>query len=149
LLAVEIHTAETYLQCVKPAKSQQVAEYFAQIIQLLAQKGYRKVDIFLDHNPTHQRKMQQIFYQLNQTQLKVRFFFLPPYSPWLNPVEFLIHLIRQKELHHHSPDRQLEEIEKICVDKIHNQNYFAQENLLNIIEHIEQKILDKYTKTKV
>ena len=110
LLAVEIFSAETYLQCVKSAKSEQVADYFDQIIQLLAQKGYRKVDIFLDRNPTHQKKMQQLFDQLNQTDIKVRFLFLPPYSPWLNPVEFLIHLIRQKELHHQCPDRNLEEI---------------------------------------
>ena len=108
------------------------------------------MDVFLDRNPSHQLKMQRLVAaKMEQKAFKINFFFFPPYSPWLNPVEFLIHLIRQKELHHQCPERNLNQIEQICIDKLHDKQYFQKDNLLNILEHIEQIILEKYRKTMV
>lgn len=85
-------------------KSEQVAQYY---IDLANEKKYHELMVYFDGNSTHKAKMQNIFTQNWKGQLKIIFRFIPPYSPKLNPVEYLIHWIRQKELHHQPFNRDL------------------------------------------
>ena len=67
--------------------------------------GYTKLCIILDNNPTHKRKMQaQLMVHLQEMGLAkaiaVEFLYTPSYSPKLNLVEYVIHLLRLRFLHH-------------------------------------------------
>jgi len=65
----------------------------------LQQQGYQKAHVFIDNNPTHQQKMLTLFQEQSASlSIQLLFHYLPKYSPKLNLVEYLIHLIRQKWL---------------------------------------------------
>ena len=83
------------------AKSQQIAEYFADLAARYQAQGYDRLDVFLDRNTAHKAKMQNIYASLTaQLQIQVKFHLMAPYSPALNLVEYAIHLIWLKVLHH-------------------------------------------------
>jgi len=87
-------------------------------VKSLHAQGYTSADIFLDNNPTHKNKMKTDFYQKSDVPIAVRFHHFPRYSPLCNPTEYLIHLIRQKYLHHHDYKLNLQELEKILTDNL-------------------------------
>lgn len=59
------------------------------------------------------------------------------YSPKLNLVEYVIHLIRQKVLHHADHKVNLEEFENKIKDCCKKQKIIDKEQIINILEHIE------------
>lgn len=68
-------------------------------------QGISKLTVILDNNSTHKQKMQsQLQAQLSELGIKekisVEFIYTPPYSPDFNLVEYIIHLLRLKLLHH-------------------------------------------------
>lgn len=104
--------------------------------------GYNKVDVFFDGNPTHKNKMQEQFRkEIADLGVEVKFHFMAPYSPNLNLVEYLIHLIRQKVLHHASCKKNLEdfeiEIKKLCESK----ELISKQQIINILTHIENMVI--------
>jgi hypothetical protein len=132
-------SGECFFSATKVAKSEQVAAYFAELACLYEMGGYEQVDIFLDGNPTHKQKMQLIFATLTpDLKVKVNFHIMAPYSPALNLVEYAIHLIRQKILHHADCKSNLAQLEthikELC------DNLLSKEQIINILEHIESLV---------
>jgi transposase len=72
------------------------------------------------------------------THIPIEIRYLPPYSPKLNVVEFLIHLTRLKKLHHAPHTRDLTAIKQELEHWIQKQP-FDTEKLHNIIDHILKK----------
>ncbi len=108
----------------------------------LQAKGFIKALILLDNNPTHKQKMQDLFRKQAQgLTIQVTFDFYPRYSPKLNLVEYLIHLIRQKCLHHADHKRNLKEVEKQLLELLHQKQFVPQQQLINILQHIENLII--------
>ena len=104
-LCVDAHSGEEYFRLSSQAKTEDVSEYFAEFCLDCVELGYARVCIILDNNPTHQQKMQaQLAVHLEQMGLadsmQVEFLYLPSYSPKLNLVEYVIHLLRLRFLHH-------------------------------------------------
>jgi vacuolar-type H+-ATPase subunit D/Vma8 len=101
--------------------------------------GYEQLDVFLDGNPTHKKKMQLIFGTLTpDLKIKVNFHLIAPYSPALNLVEYAIHMIRQKILHHADCKTGLAQFETYIKELC--DNLLSKEQIINILEHIESLI---------
>ncbi len=117
-MSVELFSAECYFQTKRSAKSFEIADFMVDLAKTLATQGYTSADIFLDNNPTHKNKMKTNFHQKLNLPITIRFHHFPSYSPLCNPTEYLIHLIRQKHLHHHDYKLNLQELEKILNDDL-------------------------------
>jgi transposase len=130
------------LQAQKEAKSEQIAAYFADLATHLQQQGYRKAHFFIDNNPTHQQKMQNLFKeQSTLLTIEIIFHYFPKYSPKLNLVEYLIHLIRQKWLHHGDYHRNLAAIQTQLIQQLHQKVFLTQEKIVNMLQHIQNLVL--------
>ena len=102
------------------------------------EKGIEKLDIFLDRNSTHKTKMQTIFTSLTENMaIKTTFHLMAAYSPKLNLVEYAIHLVRQKVLHHADCKTDLIQFESYIKELCDNQKILSKEQIINILEHIE------------
>jgi DDE superfamily endonuclease len=142
LLAIELFSADFAFQATKKAKSEEIAEYFANLATLYQEKGIEKLYIFLDRNSTHKVKMQTIFANLTQKlTIKVHFYLMAAYSPKLNLVEYAIHLIRQKILHHADSKTDLIEFESYIKELCNEQKILDKYQIINILEHIESLIV--------
>jgi transposase len=96
---VELFSGACFFQVQPVARTEQIATYFLDLATYLHAQGYGKVHFFLDNNTTHLTTMTTLFQQQSgHLPLKVTFHYFPRYSPKLNIVEYLIHLIRQKWL---------------------------------------------------
>lgn len=123
------------------AKSQQIAQYFADLAAHYQARGYKRLDVFLDRNSAHKAKMQAIFASLTtQLQIQVKFHLMAPYSPALNLVEYAIHLIRVKVLHHADCKKSLPEFEAYIKELCEHHKILNKEQIINILEHIESLV---------
>lgn len=110
--------------------------------EALQAAGFSKAHIFLDNNPTHKQKMQDFFRtKAKGLEIQVVFAYLPRYSPKLNLVEYLIHLVRQKCLHHADHKRDLKQVEKQLVELLHHKQFVPQYQLINILQHIQNLVI--------
>lgn len=141
MLAVDTFTGEEYLELKSKSKTEDVSEYLASLCFDCSQKGYLKLSIILDNNSTHKAKMQlQLQTHLSnlniQNKISVEFIYTPPYSPNFNLVEYLIHLLRLRFLHHLPLGINLQQIQ----EKLKNYFKFNQlqtpKQIQNIIQHI-------------
>jgi transposase len=131
-------TADCYFQANKVAKTPQIAQYFADLATICTQKGIKRMEVFLDQNPTHKNKMKHYCAELTQhLDIKIYFHFIAAYSPKLNLVEYAIHLIRQKVLHHADYKKTLDDFEIQIKQLCDNQKILNKEQIINILEHIE------------
>ena len=97
-------------------------------------KGVEKLDVFLDGNPTHKGKMQQLFSELTGSlPIEVQFHFIAAYSPQLNLVEYAIHLIRQKLLHHADCTNELPEFETAIRALCASGDILSKEQIINTL----------------
>ncbi len=141
MLSIELFSADCVFSAIKKAKSQEIAEYFADLATHYQNKGFEKLEIFLDKNPTHKSKMQTIFANLTaQLTIKTNFHLMAAYSPKLNLVEYAIHLIRQKILHHADCKTDLAQFESYIKELCDNQKLLNKEQIINILEHIESLV---------
>ncbi len=86
--------------------------------------------------------MQDLFgRQAKELTIEVVFEFFPRYSPKLNLAEYLIHLFRQKCLHHADHKRNLKEVEDQLPGLLHQKQFVPQQQLVNILQHIENLII--------
>ena len=119
-----------------------MAQYFADLASLYQEKGIEKLDIFLDRNTTHKAKMQAIFATLTESlNIKTTFHLMAAYSPKLNLIEYAIHLIRQKVLHHADCKTNLPEFESYIKELCDNKKILNKEQIINVLEHIESLII--------
>ncbi len=105
LLCVDAHSGEEFFRLNRNAKTEEVSEYLAELCLDCVELGYTRLCVILDNNPTHKLKMQtQLAVHLEQMgiaqSIQVEFLYLPSYSPKLNLVEYVIHLLRLRFLHH-------------------------------------------------
>lgn len=119
-------------------KSEQVAQYYVDLATEYEKKMYHELIVYFDGNSTHKAKMQNIFTKNWTGQLKITFRFIPPYSPKLNPVEYLIHWIRQKELHHQPFNRDLELIQEKINNRLKKENFIPDSMMVNLMGYIEE-----------
>lgn len=116
--------------------------YLLALATYLHAQAYEKVHFFLDNNTTHLSKMTNLFYQQCQhLPLEVTFHYFPKYSPKLNIVEYLIHLIRLKWLHHADYKQRLKTVQEKLTQHLHKQVFLPKENIINILQHIQDLVL--------
>ena len=134
-------SAECHFQASKKARSEEIAQYFADLVAIYQKKGIEKIEIFLDQNSTHKSKMQNIFIELTKNSIvQVNFHLMAPYSPKLNLVEYAIHLIRQKVLHHSDCKNSLTQFEDFIKNLCSNQMVLTKQQIINILAHIESLV---------
>ncbi|MDV2992018.1 MAG: IS630 family transposase ISAcma32 [Chroococcidiopsis sp. SAG 2025] len=105
LLCVDALSGEEFFRLNPKAKTEEISEYLAELCLDCVELGYTRLCLILDRNPTHKLKMQaQLAIHLEQMGLaqsiQVEFLYLPSYSPKLNLVEYVIHHLRLRFLHH-------------------------------------------------
>ena len=68
-------------------KERFTTDVFLKFLQRLTKNIERKIYLILDSHPVH--KSRNVMLWLKENKDKIQFFFLPPYSPELNPTEYL------------------------------------------------------------
>ena len=125
------------------ARSADVAACFAYLAAHYQQRGYRQLDVFLDRNPTHQERMQaQLAGLLAQagTTLRVRFHSLVVYSPQLNLVEYVIHLLRHQALHRRPYYLRLAELQQQVEQCCAQPHFLPYVQVLNLMDHLDSLV---------
>lgn len=141
LLCVDTHSGEEYLRLRPQAKTEDVSEYLAELCLDSVELGYTRLCIILDNNPTHKLKMQaQLATHLEQMGLaqsiEVEYLYLPSYSPKLNLVEYVIHLLRLRFLHHLPIGTTLEQIEQQLNQFLDSQQFLSSEQVHKTLNFI-------------
>lgn len=137
LLSVALHTGECFFGAVSKADSGAVATYLHQLAAHAHGKGACSLSVVLDQNPTHRQKMRTALLALKPA-IPVRFLDVATYSPNLNPVEYLIHLIRLRLLHHAAPSQKLHQVQQRLEQHVHNKVWLSPEQLIKPLARIDQ-----------
>jgi transposase len=140
-LCVDARSGEEFFRLNAKAKTEEVSEYMAQLCLDSVERGYTQLSIILDNNPTHKLKMQrQLANHLEQMgltkSLQVEFLYLPSYSPKLNLVEYVIHLLRLRFLHHLPIGTTLTEIEQKLNQFFDKQQFLSAEQVQKTLNFI-------------
>ena len=130
-----------YLQLKPKAKSEDLASYFGLLCDDLCSKGCRKVTIILDNNSTHKDKMKSQLKTLLsvlviEDKIQVEFIHTPAYSPDFNLVEYIIHLLRLRFLHHLPLNMTIEQIEQKLDNYFSSHQLQTSQQIKNTIRHI-------------
>jgi len=144
LLGIELVSAEYFFSAVPKADSLVIAQYMTDLALSLQQRGYEQVSVYLDRNTTHLVKMQTAYAELSTgLSIQMRFIHFAAYSPALNPVEYMIHWIRQRYLHNADCRQSLAAVEARLVAAIDQQVIFSSDQLVNLLARIEKLVVDK------
>lgn len=105
LLAVDATSGEEYLALVPHATAEVLALYFYEFALDCHVDGYQHLTVILDNNSTYHDYMRyRLWLRLKAhpalLDFSITFIYTPPYSPNFNLVEYVIHLLRLKLLHH-------------------------------------------------
>lgn len=141
MLCVDAVSGEEFFRLSPGSKTEDVSEYLAQLCWNYVELGSDQLCIILDNNPTHKHKMQsQLTLHLEQMGLAksitVECLYLPPYSPKLNLVEYVIHLIRLKFLHHLPMGTTLEQIEQKLFQFLDSNQFLSAQQVQNTLNFI-------------
>lgn len=141
LLGVDAQSGEEYFRLRSKAKTEEVSEYLAELCLDCVELGYTRLCIVLDNNPTHKLKMQkQLAVHLEQMGLapsiEVEYLYLPSYSPKLNLVEYVIHLLRLRFLHHLPIGTTLAQIEQQLNQFLDSQQFLSPEQVQKTLNFI-------------
>lgn len=137
-------STECFFSALAQANAVSVAEYMADLARYYQGLGYVKLIIFLDRNSTHLLKMRTHYQELSSGfSLTVEFVHFAPYSPALNPVEYLIHWIRQHSLHQADCKQTLVEVKQRLISLLDHKSIFSFDQVVNILLHVEKLIGDK------
>lgn len=82
---------------------------YIQFLERLIRVAQHKLFLITDRHPVHRRKMVQQWLEAHSSQIEV--FYLPSYSPQLNPVEYLNNDVKQ-QVHGKSPTRNLDQLKQ-------------------------------------
>jgi transposase len=146
LLAVDAVSGEEFLRLVPIAKTEDVALYFGELCKECIQARIKHLTIILDNNSTHKDKLRrylwaELFTSGIDEQITVEFVYTPPYSPNFNLVEYLIHLLRLRLLHHLPSDTSIEQVEMKLLTFFETQQLQTPIQISNTIQHIYNLIL--------
>ncbi len=137
-------SAECFFSAVPKADALVIAQYMADLALNLQQRGYQHVRVYLDRNTTHLVRMQTAYAELSAgLSIQTRFIHFAAYSPALNPVEYMIHWIRQRYLHHADSRQSLSDVKARLVAALDQQVVLSSDQLVNLLVHIEKLIKDK------
>ena len=141
MIAVDASTGKEYLKLKEKSKTEDVSDYFAQLSQDCVKEGFNKLTIILDNNSTHKDKMKfQVKSHLENLQIEnkitVDFIHTPTYSPNFNLVEYIIHLLRLRLLHHQNADINMQQVQEKLEKYFKFNQLQTPEQIQNIIEHI-------------
>lgn len=148
MLTIDVESGQEYLWLSSHAQSDDVARYMAHLTVEMDRQGVERVEILLDNNPTHKQKMQELYLeeveQLGKGQGKeikteLVFTFLPAYSPKLNLVEYAIHLLRLRCLHHRPYNMKMQQVEERIQRELQKQKLLTPQQIINILQHIEDE----------
>ena len=146
LLAVDAVSGEEFLRLVPIAKTEDVALYFGELCKECIQARIKHLTIILDNNSTHKDKLRrylwaELFTSGIDEQITVEFVYTPPYSPNFNLVEYLIHLLRLRLLHHLPSGTSIEQVEMKLKTFFEAQQLQTPIQISNTIQHIYNLIL--------
>ena len=115
MISVDANTCLKYLKLKEKSKTEDVSDYFLQFSQDCLREGFDKFTIILAQDSTDKNKMKsQLKFHLINAQISdkivVDFIHTPTYSPNFNLVEYIIHLLRLKLLHHLSLDVNIQQV---------------------------------------
>ncbi len=141
LLCVDALSGEEFFRLSPDAKTEDVSDYLAQLCLDCVELGYDKLCIILDNNPTHKQKMQsQLALHLAQMGLAqsitVEYLYIPSYSPKLNLVEYVIHLLRLRFLHHLPIGTTLVQVEQHLVQFFDSHQFLSVEQVQKTLNFI-------------
>jgi hypothetical protein len=116
MISVDAVTGEIYLQLQPKSKTEDVAQYLADLCEDAYKDDIEKLIIGLDNNPTHKEKMKKLLAEHLkisgvEEKLGIEFLHTPAYSPDFNLAEYEIHLLRLEKLHHLPSNVTISEIE--------------------------------------
>lgn len=149
MLAIDVDSGEEWLWLSSHAQSEDVARYMAHLALEMDTQGVEQAQILLDNNTTHRQKMQGLYLEEVQKlglkrgrEIKTRlvFTFLPAYSPKLNLVEYAIHLLRLRCLHHRPYNMKMQQIEERIQRELNKKKLLSPEQIRNILQHIEEQV---------
>jgi transposase len=89
---------------------------FIQFLQRLIQHQPHKLFWIGDHHPVHEKRDVKRWLARHSQQIEM--FFLPTYSPQLNPVEYLNNSVKQW-VHAKAPTRSLEQLKQRILSQLH------------------------------
>lgn len=146
LLAVDASSGEEFLRLVPIAKTEDLALYFGELCKECIQARIKHLTIILDNNSTHKDKLRrylwaELFTSGINEQITVEFMYTPPYSPDFNLVEYLIHLLRLRILHHLPSGTSIEEVERRLLTFFETQQLPTPIQISKTIQHIYNLIL--------
>jgi len=141
MLCVDAISGKEFFRLSPGSKTEDVSEYLAELCLECVELGEDKLCIVLDNNPTHKQKMQsQLAVHLQQMGLAksitVEYLYLPPYSPKLNLVEYVIHLARLKFLHHLPIGTTLKQIEHKLFQFLDLNQFLSAQQVQNTLNFI-------------
>jgi transposase len=149
VLAVDLHRGTTFFEALENARSTDIAQYLAAIACDYAEWGYRKLHIWLDNYRGHKQQMrtelEQILSEVS-LDIEVEVCDFPAYSPYLNPVEYLIHKVRQQFLHHAPAKRDINAIAQELMEHIDRKVWSSAEEMQNLLRHIQEIIEQEYAR---
>jgi DDE superfamily endonuclease len=136
---VDLHQGECFFAAQPKANSLTVAAHFNDLATHAHTQGATKLTVLLDRNSTHGPKMRQALLEL-QPLIPVVFLYVAAYSPHLNPVEYLIHLIRLALLHHADPTQNLAQVQKRLEKNVHKKIWLSPEQLIKLLSFIDKNV---------
>ncbi len=141
LLCVDALTGEEFLRLSAQAKTEDVSLYVAELCLDCIELGFDKLSIILDNNTTHKQKMrEQLTQHLKQmglaNEIAVEFIYLPAYSPKLNLVEYVIHLLRLRFLHHLPIGTSIDRIEQQLEQFLQSHQFLSAEQVQKTLNFI-------------
>lgn len=144
-LCVDALSGEEFLRLSAQAKSEDVSLYLAELCLDCIELGIKKLSIVLDNNPTHKQKMRsQLSEHLIQMglaeEIQLEFIDVPPYSPKLNLVEYVIHLLRLRFLHHLPLGTTLIQIEQQLEQWLQNRQFLSAEQVQKTLNFIFKSV---------
>jgi hypothetical protein len=146
LLAVDAITGEEFIDLVPTAKTEDIALYLGELCRECVNQKIHHLTIILDNNSTHKDKLRrylaaELFTSGLEEQIKVEFIHTPPYSPDFNLVEYIIHLLRLRLLHHLPVGMTIEQVKMRILTFFETQQLQSPLQIANTIQHIYNLIL--------
>lgn len=146
LLAVDAVSGEEFLRLVPTAKTEDIAMYFGELCLDCVQQKISHLTIILDNNSTHKDKLRrylsaELFTSGIDEHITIEFVYTPPYSPNFNLVEYLIHLLRLRLLHHLPTGTSIEQVEMRLQTFFETQQLQTPIQIFNTIQHIYNLVL--------
>lgn len=140
-MSVDAVTGQEYVILSGRAKSPDIASYIACLCDDVVKEGYIKITIILDNNSTHKKKMKRELESLLKhlglsEKISVEFMHTPTYSPDSNLVEYLIHQLRLRLLHHLPSDITIEQIEEKLKTWFESNQLQTPQQIQNILNRI-------------